>query len=185
MGGEVAINLALLSPQRVLGLILIDSSGVEVPGDGSLAPGYLLTPVVGRLLTALALRSDKLVREGLEKSFYDRTKVTGDRVAYYYRPLQTRGGQLAALRARTQGDQFPVEQDLGRINLPTLIIWGAQDAILPLEGGRKMSSLIKGSQLLVFQSCGHLPQEEMPVRVVAEITSFIGRSAQLLGSTAN
>jgi pimeloyl-ACP methyl ester carboxylesterase len=178
MGGEVALNFALLNPQRVAGLILIDSSGVNVPGAGSLAPRYLLVPIAGRLLTALALRSNKLVREGLEKSFYDRAKVTDDRVAYYYRPLQTRGGQLAALRARTQANQFPVEQDLGRINVPTLIIWGAQDALLPLEAGRKMSSLIKDSKLLIFQSCGHLPQEEMPARVVDEITSFIAGSTQ-------
>jgi pimeloyl-ACP methyl ester carboxylesterase len=178
MGGEVALNFALTNPQRVLGLILIDSSGVKVPGAGSLAPRYLLVPVVGPLLTALALRSDKLIREGLEKSFYDRTRVTRDRIAYYYRPLQTRGGQLAALRARIQADQFPVEQDLGRINVPTLIIWGAQDALLPLEAGRKMSSLIKGSTLLIFQNCGHLPQEEMPARVVDEITKFIAGSTQ-------
>ena len=178
MGGEVALNFALMTPRRVLGLILIDSSGVNVPGAGSLAPRYLLVPVLGPLLTALALTSDKLVREGLEKSFYDRTKVTDDRVAYYYRPLQTRDGQLAALRARTQADQFPIEQDLSRINVPTLIIWGAQDALLPLEAGRKMNSLIKGSELLVLQSCGHLPQEEMPARVVGEITRFIVGSAQ-------
>ena len=38
MGGEVALNVALANPQRVAGLILIDSAGVEVPGSGSLAP---------------------------------------------------------------------------------------------------------------------------------------------------
>src|SRR5687768_3659238 len=125
MGGHIALNMALLIPQRLAGLILIDSGGVEVTGSGSLAPSYLLVPVVGRVLTALALTSDKLVREGLEKSFYDRGKVTNDRVAYYYRPLQTRGGQLAAVRARTQANDSPVEQELRRINLPVLIIWGA------------------------------------------------------------
>jgi len=41
MGGEVALNFALQNPQRVSGLILIDSAGVEVKGSGSLAPGYL------------------------------------------------------------------------------------------------------------------------------------------------
>jgi len=115
MGGEVALNFARQNPQRVAGLILIDSSGPKVEGTSSLAPGYLLIPVVGRVLTALALTSDKLVREGLEKSFYDRSKITDERVAAYYRPLQTRGGQLAALRARTQADQFPIEPDLGKI----------------------------------------------------------------------
>src|SRR6267378_7521246 len=60
MGGEVALNVALANRERVSGLILVDSAGVEVPGSGSLAPGYLLFPVVGRLLIALSLTSDKL-----------------------------------------------------------------------------------------------------------------------------
>lgn len=173
MGGDVSLNVAVHNSQRVAGLILIDSGGVKVEGSGSLAPSYLLIPVVGRVLTSLALRSDKLVREGLEKSFYDRSKITDERLAAYYRPLQTRGGQLAALRARTQADQFPVEPDLGSIRARTLIIWGAEDALIPLAAGRKMNSLIKDSKLLVIEKCGHLPQEEMPDRVVDEITRFI------------
>jgi len=178
MGGEVALNVAVANPQRVAGLILIDSAGVEVPGSGSLAPSYLLIPVVGRVLTALALRSDKLVREGLEKSFYDRSKITNDRVAAYYLPLKTRGGQLAALRARTQAGQFPVEPELGRINVETLILWGAQDALIPVTAGHKLNALIKNSKLVTFENCGHLPQEEMPARVAAEITQFISGRAQ-------
>src|SRR6266850_4865189 len=178
MGGEVSLNFALQNPQRVAGLILIDSAGVKVEGTSSLAPGYLLIPVVGRVLTALALTSDKLVREGLEKSFYDRSKITDERLAAYYRPLQTRGGQLAALRARTQADQFPVEPDLGKISARTLIVWGAEDALIPLAAGHKMNSLIKDSKLLVLEKCGHLPQEEMPERVVEEITRFIKDSSK-------
>lgn len=173
MGGEIALNFALQNPQRVVGLILVDSAGVNVTGSGSLAPGYLLLPVVGRVVTALALTSDKLVRQGLEKSFYDQTKVTDERVAYYYRPLRTRGGQLAAVRARTQANEFPIEPELGRISMPTLIIWGAQDALIPLKAGYKINKLIKESKLVIFDSCGHLPQEEMPARVVDEITKFI------------
>jgi len=174
MGGEVALNLALANPDRVAGLILIDSGGVEVAGGASLAPGYVRTPVLGRVLSALALTSDRLVREGLEKSFYDDAKVTPERVKYYYRPLQTRGGQLAALRARTQVGQYPVEQDLGKINAKTLIIWGADDAVIPLAAGQKMNSLIKNSKLVVIEKCGHLPQEETPEPVLAEVVNFIG-----------
>jgi len=176
MGGDVSLNLAVQNPQHVAGLILIDSGGVKVEGSSSLAPSYLLIPVVGRALTAMALRSDKLVREGLEKSFYNPAKITDELVASYYRPLQTRDGQLAALRARAQADQFPVEPDLGKISVRTLIIWGAEDALIPLSAGRKMNSLIKDSRLLVIEKCGHLPQEEIPERVVDEITRFINRT---------
>ena len=176
MGGEVALNVALANPNRVGGLILIDTAGFEVKGSSSLAPAYVRIPVVGRVLTALALTSDKVVREGVEKCFFDDAKVTAERVAYYYRPLTTRGGQLAALRARTQAGQFPIVQDLGRVNARTLIIWGAEDAVIPLEAGRTMNSLIKGSKLVIIEKCGHVPQEEMPERVVDEIVSFIGES---------
>ncbi|MDQ6651540.1 MAG: alpha/beta hydrolase, partial [Acidobacteriota bacterium] len=179
MGGEVSLNFALQNPQRAAGLILIDSAGVAVDGGNSLAPRYLLLPVAGRILTALALTSDKLVREGLEKSFYDDGKITDERVAYYYRPLQTRAGQLAALRVRAQAAQFPIEQDLGKINAPILIIWGAQDELIPLAVGRKMNSLIKDSKLVIIENCGHVPQEEMPERVSEEITKFIRAFSQL------
>lgn len=175
MGGEVALNFALAAPQRVAGLILIDTAGIEVEGGGSLAPAYVRIPFVGRALTALALTTDKLVREGLEKSFFDDEKITAERVAYYYRPLRTRGGQLAALRARAQADQFPIEQDLGRVTARTLIIWGAADALIPLAAGRMMNSLIKTSKLVVIEKCGHVPQEEMPERVLEAVTSFIGK----------
>lgn len=174
MGGEVALNVAVKSPQRVAGLILIDSGGVEVTGGNSLAPGYLLVPFVGRIFTAFVMTSDKLVREGLEKSFYDDARITADRVAHYYRPLQTRGGQLAALRARTQAGRFPVEEDLSGVKARTLIIWGAEDEVIPLAAGRKMNSLIKDSKLVIIDKCGHLPQEEMPERVLKEMTKFIG-----------
>lgn len=174
MGGEVALNVALANPQLVAGLVLIDSAGVEVKGGVSLAPAYVRIPVVGRALTALALISDKLVREGLEKSFYDDAKVTAERVTHYYRPLRTRGGQLAALRTSTQWGLSPIEQDLGRVNARTLIIWGAEDALIPLAAGRRMNSLIKDSKLVIIEKCGHVPQEELPERVLGEVTAFIG-----------
>lgn len=173
MGGETALNIAVYHPEKVLGLVLIDSAGIQVPGRASLAPAYLQIPVVGRLLTALALTSDKLVREGLQKSYYDDSKVTDDRVAYYYQPLKTSGGQLAATRARTQFGDFPIENKLDAIKVPTLIIWGDQDELSPLEAGRKLNSLIAGSKLVVFENCGHVPQEEVPVRVIGEIAGFI------------
>lgn len=173
MGGEVALNVAIANPQRVAGLVLIDSAGVPVAGSGSLAPQYLLVPVVGRALTALALRSDKLVREGLNRSFYDDRNVTDDRVAAYYLPLQTRDGQRAALRARVQAGQYPVEPELPKIAVPTLILWGREDELIPLEAGRKLNSLIKNSKLVIIDNCGHLPQEELPARVVEELTRFV------------
>ncbi|MFN0088621.1 MAG: alpha/beta fold hydrolase [Blastocatellia bacterium] len=173
MGGEVSLNAAVHHPERVAGLILVDSAGVTVGGTGSLSPGYMRAPFIGPLLAAVALTSNSMVRSGLRKSFHNQSLVTEDRIAAYYRPLKTVGGQRAAFLARVQSGADPVEPRLSEIKAPTLILWGAEDRLIPLEAGRKMQTLIPGSRLVVFDQCGHIPQEEMPERFVREVMEFL------------
>ncbi|MFZ5452736.1 MAG: alpha/beta fold hydrolase [Thermodesulfobacteriota bacterium] len=49
-----------------------------------------------------------------------------------------------------------------KISMPTLVIWGEEDEVIPLAVGRNFKRDIKGAQLVVFPRCGHLPQEEEP-----------------------
>jgi pimeloyl-ACP methyl ester carboxylesterase len=173
MGGEVSMNAAVRHPNRVSALILVDSGGVTVSGGGSVTPGVAEWPVVGPAIAALALTSDSLVRDGLRKSFYDDSMVTDEQVAAYYRPLKTRGGQRAAYLARVQAGLDRVEPEINKIKQPTLIVWGAEDELIPLEAGRRLNSLIAGSRLVVFDKCGHLPQAEMPERFASEVRGFV------------
>src|SRR5215471_13298856 len=182
MGGEVSMNAAVRHPDRVSALILVDSGGVTVGGGGSVAPGVTGWPVVGPAIAALALTSDSLVRDGLRKSFYDDSMVTEEQVAAYYRPLKTRGGQRAAYLARVQAGLDPVEPE---IKQPTLIVWGAEDELIPPEAGRRLNSLIAGSRLVVFDKCGHLPQAEMPERFASEVRAFVKSLAQPSNHIAN
>jgi pimeloyl-ACP methyl ester carboxylesterase len=178
MGGDVSMNVAVRRPDRVSALILVDSGGVTVGGGGSVAPGVTEWPVIGPAIAALALTSDSLVRDGLRKNFYDDSMVTDEQVAAYYRPLKTRGGQHAAYLARKQGAINPIEPEINKITQPTLIIWGAEDELIPLEAGRRLNSLIAGSRLVVFDKCGHLPQAEMPERFAGEVRGFIASLTQ-------
>ncbi|HEY9402307.1 MAG TPA: alpha/beta hydrolase [Pyrinomonadaceae bacterium] len=178
MGGAVALAAAINHPERVDALVLVGSSAFEKTRGGSLAPAYVRWPYVGAAVTALALTSDSLVREGLRKSFQDESKVTDERVAAYYRPLGTRGGQRAARLVRDQRDYTRIESALDKIRQPTLLIWGAQDRLNLLEDGRRLHSLIDGSQLVVFDACGHLPQEEMPAAFAREVLSFMKSRAE-------
>lgn len=175
MGGAVALSAAIDYPLRVEALILADSSAFNAGRGGSLAPAYVRWPYVGGAVTALALTSDSLVREGLRKSFYDQTKVTDERVAAYYRPLRTRDGQRAARLVRDQRDYTRIEQGLGNIRQPALLIWGAEDRLNLLEDGRRLHAGLKGSQLVVYEHCGHLPQEEMPERFMRDVSEFMKR----------
>jgi pimeloyl-ACP methyl ester carboxylesterase len=176
MGGETALNLALANPERVRGLILIDSAGVRFEARSGFTPWYIRLPFVGRALSALALTSDGLVRAGLEKSFYDDQQITEEQIRYYHQPLKTDGGQLAAMRARQQFAEHPVENRLGEIDRPALLLWGKEDEVIPLSAGQKMNSLIRDSEIKIYESVGHLPQEESPERVLSDIIDFIERS---------
>ena len=115
------------------------------------------------------------MREGLKQSFYDDSKVTDERVAAYYLPLTTRGGQYAARRVRLQRNFERVEQSLGKVTQPALLIWGAEDRLILLEDGRRLQSSLPAARLVVFDSCGHLPQEEMPERFAREVLNFTTR----------
>ena len=177
MGGEISLNAARYHPERVRALILVDSAGVTVSNSGSVSPGFAEWPVVGPAVTALALASDSLVRDGLKKSYFDDARVTDEMVAAYYRPLKTRGGQRAAFLARRQASQHSgesaIEPEISKIGQPTLILWGAEDELIPVEAGRKLNSLIAGSRLVVLDHCGHVPQSESPDRFLREVSNFI------------
>jgi pimeloyl-ACP methyl ester carboxylesterase len=62
---------------------------------------------------------------------------------------------------------------INKIRRPTLIIWGAEDELIPLEAGRRLNTLIAGSRLVVFDKFGHAPQAEMPERFVGEVRGFV------------
>jgi pimeloyl-ACP methyl ester carboxylesterase len=175
LGGGVALAAAIDYPERVGGLVLVGSAAFTDPRGASLAPSYVNWPYVGAAVAALALTSDGLVRDGLRKSFHDQSKVTDERVAAYYLPLTTRAGQRAARLVRQQRHMARVEKLLGRVTQPALLIWGVEDRLIPLADGRRLEAALPDARLVVFEACGHLPQEEMPARFAREVLAFGAR----------
>ncbi len=177
MGGAVSLMTAINYPEKVKGLILVDSAGIVVPGNHKLLDSdeVMKWPVLGPAFAALALTSDSIVRDGMKRAYIDPAIITEERVAAYWRPVKTRDGQRAVILTKRQWDMSPVEQSLGKVRQPALLIWGGQDQIITLDTGKKMHSLIAGSQLIVFDQCGHSPQEEMPERFAREALNFAAR----------
>jgi pimeloyl-ACP methyl ester carboxylesterase len=62
---------------------------------------------------------------------------------------------------------------LHRIDLPTHLIWGEQDKILPLAYAGKFQALIAHAKLSVLPACGHLPHSEVPEQYAQALTDFI------------
>jgi pimeloyl-ACP methyl ester carboxylesterase len=62
---------------------------------------------------------------------------------------------------------------LGGIHVPTLVVWGKQDALLPIESGERYSKEISGAKMVSFDKCGHVPPVEKTAEFVTAVTGFL------------
>jgi pimeloyl-ACP methyl ester carboxylesterase len=177
-GGAVSLLLAIRlcaeNPSRLSKLILIDSGGYPDHLPDFLK--VLRTPILGCLVVYL-LPAKCQIRIVLKKSYYDPAKITEAQVDAFAGPLASPGGRHALLETgkraipkniRTYIDKYPT------ISVPTLILWGEDDRVLPLLIGQRLNAAIGGSRLEQIKFAGHIPQEEQPDAVIARIKVFLG-----------
>jgi pimeloyl-ACP methyl ester carboxylesterase len=126
-------------------------------------------PVLERVLPRSVIESS------LRNVYGDPSKVTPELVDRYF-DLATREGNRAALMSRFGGRREPASRKpVSAITQPTLILWGARDRLIPLAAGERFHAALPGSELVVFDDLGHVPQEEDPARTVAALQAFLAR----------
>lgn len=173
LGGEVAWRVASLAPQRVDRLVLVDASGYDFePID--LPTGFRIArlPVFGALSEWFLLRG--VVDDSVRSVYGDPAKVTPTLVDRYFE-MTLREGNRHALRLRMQ--QLEPAKDVARIaalKLPTLVIWGGRDKLIPPPIAQNFTRDIAGSRLVVFPELGHVPHEEDPESTVQVVKDFLG-----------
>lgn len=169
-GGALSLALAVRHPERVRSLLLVDSAAPTYPNDRRSGLARL------RWLNNLFLRSvalrEKGVRKALERSVYDDSLVTPEMVQTYLDRLRIEGVS-SAYYGLTAPVRNPGEAvDLARITAPTLVIWGAEDRLIPLADGRQATARIPGARFEVFEQTGHMPMEERPEDVLRLAEEF-------------
>jgi pimeloyl-ACP methyl ester carboxylesterase len=176
LGGEVAWRVATLAPTRVDRLILVDATGYDfVPERIPVGFQVARIPVFNRISEYLTPRS--LVEDSLKDVYADPSRVTGALVDRYFEML-TREGNRRALNIRMREiatDLAP--QRIPTLHVPTLILWGAQDHLVPPVNAEHFHKDIAGSQLVIFPGLGHVPQEEDAQASVVPVRAFLGLDA--------
>ncbi len=176
LGGGVAWHLAVLAPQRVAQLVLVDAVAYPV-ASASLPLGWQFArlPLLGQLIEHFLPRP--LVAQGL-RAVYGHPAHVSDALVDRYFELTLRAGNRAALVQRLQR-WSPAEgvDHVRGVTAPTLILWGGQDRLIPLANGQRLAADIAGSRLVVFDDLGHVPHEEDPARTVAVVKDFLGLAA--------
>lgn len=173
LGGEIAWRAALLAPQRVERLILVDAAGYAVVPE-SIPLGFRLaySPATSWLVETTLPRA--LVASSVRNVYGEPSRVTPGLVDRYF-DLTLRAGNRRALVQRMA--QFIPGEDAGRLRelkLPTLILWGGRDRLIPPDSARRFATDIAGSELVMFDTLGHVPHEEDPAATLAPVRRFLG-----------
>lgn len=151
--------------------MLVDAGGAPRLEEARGNIGFTLarTPGVSSVLSAVVPRS--LIERSLKQSVANQAVVTDAGVDRYWELLRHPGNREATgKRFAAPSEPFTPAQ-LARLTVPTLIVWGAEDGLIPVSSGRWLAERIPGARLEVLPGIGHLPMEEAPdatVRLLRE-----------------
>ncbi|RZU36933.1 pimeloyl-ACP methyl ester carboxylesterase [Fluviicoccus keumensis] len=171
LGGEIAWECAIANPARVRKLILVDAAGY-VPA-GSMPIGFRVAqwPGINKISKYVLPRS--MIETSLKQVYGDPSKVTPELVDRYYE-LTLREGNRAAVSARfAQSNKGSDEKKISKVAVPTLIIWGGQDRLIPPATAEMFHNDIPGSWVVMFDQLGHVPQEEGPSQTLDAVRQFL------------
>lgn len=173
LGWAVAWTFALKYPARVGKLILIDAAGYPMQSKSvPITFQMARLPVVNQLFTKITPRA---VVEGSIKNVYaNPSKVTPELVDQYW-DMAKRAGNRAAFMARMSAAKTPDStwQQIKTLTMPTLIMWGAQDLLIPIGIARRFEADLPNDTLVVYNTLGHVPMEENPAETVKAVKSFL------------
>lgn len=171
LGGLIAFHFAAIYPEKVKKVILIDPAGYPIHNaKGSLAFTLGRIPVLKNILTIITPIS--IVRKSLEDAYGNKSLVNNDLVEQY-RDMACREGNRKALLIRLQNDQSGDTALLSKLTMPTLVIWGASDQLIPVDNAYKFQRDLPADTLAILQNVGHVPMEETPELVIPLVKKFI------------
>lgn len=174
-GGRVAVDFALAVPERVRALVLV-SPAVGIGGGGPfrvLAP-LLRTPQLGHL-GPLLVRSIQRSGPGIiERAWHRPELITDEVMAGYRKPLRAENWDRALFElTRAPRGADPAERLDELASIPTLVVTGDDDRIVPTADSVALAKRIPGARLEVLAACGHVPQEECPEAFLDVVNGFL------------
>ena len=179
MGGAVALHLALFDPSRVRTLTLVAAAGLGREVNPLIALGTL--PGVGEW----AIQLSRLPGGQVQRALLSVAMLFGRpwraplgflREAY---AMGRRPGQLEASTALSRtlfdvtGQREVLLDELHILTMPSLVVWGAWDLVLPAHHARAATGRLPRARLAEFSACGHLPHVEQPDRFIAELRTLL------------
>lgn len=168
-GASVALAMVLARPARVRRVALYSAYVFE-----DQVPGFLRwarVDGIGELLFGLFYR--ERIADRVALAYADDRYVTAERIDRVERELG-RVGAVAAALATARGQRYAdVERRYGSITQPTLLLWGADDAVTPIHFARRLQKTLPDARLVEIHDCGHLPMIEAYDQTTRALREFL------------
>lgn len=167
LGGWTAVAFTLAHPERVEKLVLVDSAGYSF-ANSPIKP----TREMMQGLNPSTVAGAKLVLSAVLANPAFATEAAAEKL--FTEHLRKNDGYTIDrfIDSMLLGQDF-VDGKLGAIKVPTLVLWGRQDHLVPLASGQQFAKEIAGAQITVFDQCGHVPQLECSAPFNAALTKFL------------
>ncbi|MCC6312593.1 MAG: alpha/beta fold hydrolase [Thermomicrobiales bacterium] len=168
MGAAVALQIALERPKIVRGLVLVNGAGLGKEISATLVDRVEAEPSLdeARQMLELFFENKRLIlARGVEEMHQARSAPGADAALK----------AVAAAAFDREGQKVSFVDRLGDITVPTLIVWGEFDRVIPVGHAAAAAKAIPGSWLEVFEGIGHVPQIEAPARFVALVQHWLSR----------
>lgn len=170
-GGTLAAQYVVDNPGKIKGLILIAPAILSTGGSPSWLNWIYYIPQFDHLGPLLVSSIATSGMDLLDRSFFDKSKITQQVIDGYRKPLQVRGWERGFWEFNRAPRSFDVRDRLSKITIPTLLITGDTDLVVATADTIALSKLLENSRLVVIPSSGHLPQEETPEETMEAIVS--------------
>ena len=196
MGGGVTWRYALQHPEQIKAMILVDSSGLpqfsrteggevgDAGKDSGVERGDVEKkdgPIIFSLMRNAWFRNIAqyldpywLTRQGVLSAYNNSPVVTEELVDRYYELALREGSRVATLSRFASYDRTNNKTvDPSLLALPTLLMWGREDALIPVSVAHQFSDVLANDTLVIYDGVGHAPMEEVPAQSAKDVVAFL------------
>ena len=168
MGGGMTWMMAGDHPDKVRKIVLLDAAGYDTKNVASKLVMFRYKSIRKIFDKGMPLF---MSQSGMENGYADATKIDPE-VVKLNNKFTNREGNIKHMLSLALASQFPDQNLISRVKCPTLIIWGKQDRIIPLESAELFHKDIENSRVLVYDPCGHMPMMEVPEKTKEDVERF-------------
>lgn len=172
MGGPICASFTSRVPERVEKLVLVDPAGAR-PIQLSIPHKIILLPGIGELV--MGLFGSNMMLGGIAEDFFepDLVREFQDKFRVQLGFKGFKRAILSTMRNQMLGDFSPTYRAVGKLNIPTMLLWGMDDKTVPFSHSEDIKAAIPGCKFHAFEDCGHLPHIEKSEQVDQLLLEFL------------